>query len=107
MLELVLKDWVTDTKETRWASNSSMSLAKSASDRVSRSTLYTSTNVDLARAHFGQELLQRRAVERGTGECAIVVAAGDQPPAFVRLALYIAQASRWVSSELKESALCL
>jgi hypothetical protein len=30
MLELVLKDCVTDTNETSWASNSSMSLAKSA-----------------------------------------------------------------------------
>src|SRR5262245_60472523 len=88
MLELVLKDWVTDTNETSWASNSSMSLAKSASERVSRSIVHQH-NVDLARAHLGQELLQRRAVERGTGECAIVVAAGDQPPAFVRLALYI------------------
>jgi hypothetical protein len=39
MLELVLKDWVTETNETPWASNSSMILAKSASDRVSRSTL--------------------------------------------------------------------
>src|SRR5260221_10165048 len=38
MLELVLKDCVTDTNETSWASNSSMSLAKSASERVSRST---------------------------------------------------------------------
>src|SRR3981081_2493081 len=28
-------------------------------------------------------------VERGAGECAVVVAAGDQPPAFVRLTLYI------------------
>jgi hypothetical protein len=36
MLELVLNDWVTDTNETAWASNSSMSLAKSASERVSR-----------------------------------------------------------------------
>jgi hypothetical protein len=39
MLELVLNDWVTETNETPWASNSSMSLAKSASERVSRSTL--------------------------------------------------------------------
>ena len=46
-------------------------------------------NVNLARPDIGQELLQRRAVERGTGECTIVVAAGDQPPPFVRLALYI------------------
>src|SRR2546430_1214069 len=51
MLELVLKDCVTDTNETPWASNSSMSVA----------------------------------IERGAGECAIVVTAGDQAPAFVRL----------------------
>jgi hypothetical protein len=35
MLVVVLNDWVTDTKETPWASNVSTSLAKS----VSRSTL--------------------------------------------------------------------
>src|SRR5437773_11552425 len=45
MLELVLKDCVTDTNETPWA----------------------------------------WAIERGAGECAIVVTAGDQAPAFVRL----------------------
>ena len=39
MLEVVLKDWVTETKETSCASKSSTSLAKSASDRVRRSTL--------------------------------------------------------------------
>ena len=39
MLVVVLKAWVTEMKETLCASNSSTSLAKSASDRVSRSTL--------------------------------------------------------------------
>ena len=39
MLVVVLKDWVTETKETPCSSNSSTSLAKSASERVSRSTL--------------------------------------------------------------------
>jgi hypothetical protein len=39
MLVVVLKDWVTETNETPWASNVSTSLAKSASERVSRSTL--------------------------------------------------------------------
>ena len=39
MLVVVLKAWVTETNETPWASNSSTSLAKSASERVSRSTL--------------------------------------------------------------------
>ena len=36
---VALKAWVTEMKETPCASNSSTSLAKSASDRVSRSTL--------------------------------------------------------------------
>jgi hypothetical protein len=49
MLELVLKDCVTDTNETPWESNSSMSLAKSASERVSRSTLF-----DHRLCRFGQ-----------------------------------------------------
>src|SRR5258707_10425929 len=40
---VVLNCWVTDTKDTCWASNCSTSFAKSASDRVSRSTLYTTT----------------------------------------------------------------
>jgi hypothetical protein len=39
MLVVVLKDWVMEMNETPWASNSSISLAKSARDRVSRSTL--------------------------------------------------------------------
>ena len=39
ILVVVLKAWVTEMKETPCASNSSTSLAKSASDRVSRSTL--------------------------------------------------------------------
>ena len=34
MLVVVLKDWVTEMKETLWASNNSTSLAKSASERV-------------------------------------------------------------------------
>jgi hypothetical protein len=36
---VVLNCWVTETKETSWAPNSSTSFAKSASDLVSRSTL--------------------------------------------------------------------
>ena len=39
MLERVLNDCVTDTNETLCVSNSSISLAKSASERVRRSTL--------------------------------------------------------------------
>jgi len=40
---VVLNCWVTDTKETPRASNTSTILAKSASERVRRSTLYTTT----------------------------------------------------------------
>ena len=36
---VVLNCWVTETNDTPWVSNSSTSLAKSASDRVRRSTL--------------------------------------------------------------------
>ena len=36
---VVLNCWVTETNETPWASNNSISLAKSASDLVRRSTL--------------------------------------------------------------------
>src|ERR1700731_1637123 len=39
MLVVVLKDCVTETKDAAWASKISISLAKSASERVSRSTL--------------------------------------------------------------------
>src|ERR1700751_5186343 len=38
---VVLNCWVTDTKDTPCSSNSSTSLAKSANERVRRSTLYT------------------------------------------------------------------
>ena len=39
MLVVVLKDWVTETNESPWALKISTSLAKSARERVSRSTL--------------------------------------------------------------------
>jgi hypothetical protein len=74
MLVVVLKDCVTDTNDTAWASNNSISLAKSASD------------IDLAGAHLGEQRLQGRAVERGAGEAAIVVAVGHKPPALAGLA---------------------
>src|SRR5260221_657263 len=46
-------------------------------------------NIDRPCPDIGQELLQRGALERGAGECPIVIAAGDRPPAFVRLTPYI------------------
>jgi hypothetical protein len=49
MLDVVLKDWVTETKETSCSSKSSTSLAKSARDRVRRLTLVDDHEVDLLR----------------------------------------------------------
>jgi hypothetical protein len=43
MLVVVLNAWVTDTNDTPCASKTSTILAKSVSDRVNRSTLYTTT----------------------------------------------------------------
>ena len=44
---------------------------------------------DLAGPDIGEELLQGRAVERGPGNTAIVVAIGVEAPALMRLALDI------------------
>src|SRR5262249_48190956 len=46
-------------------------------------------DINLAGANIGQELLQCRTLERGAREGAIIVAGGDQPPAFGCLALDI------------------
>src|SRR5947207_908628 len=61
--------------------------------------------VDLACPDIGQQLLQRRAVERGAGERAVIVAGGDQPPAFVRLTLYIGLAGLALGVERVEGKL--
>ena len=56
-------------------------------------------DVDLAAADVAQHLSQRRAVEGGAGQTAIVIPGPDQPPA--------SQASRWASRELNSrSRLC-
>src|SRR6266496_6262202 len=85
---VVLNCWVTETNETPWASNSSTSLAKSASERVSRSTLYDH-NLNFPGPDIGQELLERRAVGRAAGIAAVGIAGPDQGPAFRRLAAHI------------------
>src|ERR1700730_16898313 len=83
MLEVVLKDWVTETNETSCWSKSSTSLAKSASDRVNDNDL------DLLGSDLFQQVLEGRPIERRAGEGAIIEAVGNEPPAFMRLALDI------------------
>ena len=85
MLVVVLNAWVTDTNETPCPSNSSTNLAKSDRARVSRSTLYTTITSTRRASHLGEQPLQGGAFERSAGEAAVVVAAGQQAPALVRL----------------------
>ena len=61
---VVLNACVTETKETPWASNTSTILAKSSSERVSRSILYTTTMSTLDGANVGQKALQGWPLER-------------------------------------------
>jgi hypothetical protein len=46
-------------------------------------------NVDLAGANVVEQSLQGRAVQGCAGQTAIVIMVGDEPPAFMGLALYI------------------
>src|SRR5215831_1455685 len=59
---VVLNCWVTDTKDTLCWSNSSTSLAKSANERVRRSTFVDDDHVDLAGAHVVEKPPQGRPV---------------------------------------------
>src|SRR5258705_1739886 len=80
---VVLNCWVTETNDTRWASKSSTSLAKSANDLVRRSTF------DLPGADVLQQSLQIGTVGRPTGVSPIVMAGPDQGPAGMGLTLDI------------------
>jgi hypothetical protein len=51
-------------------------------------------DIDLAAADIVQQLFQRRAVEGGAGQAAIVITGPDQPPALVGLAPDIGLAGR-------------
>ena len=89
MLELVLNDCVTDTNETAVRLEQLDQLGKIRQRAGQPVDLVNQHDVDLARANIGQQLLQRRPFKRGAGEGAIVIMVGDEPPAFVRLALDI------------------
>ena len=85
MLVVVLNDWVTETKETPWASNVSTNLAKSA--RGQPIDLIDDDHVDPSRLHVNEQLLERWPLHRPTGEAAVVVTIPNQSPALVCLAL--------------------
>src|SRR5439155_15269084 len=83
---VVLNCWVTDTNDTPWASKISTSRAKSASERVSRSTLVDDDDIDPASLDVGEQALQSRPLHIATRQPAIVVAGPGQCPALVALA---------------------
>ena len=43
-------------------------------------------DIDPARPHLGEQRLQGRAVERGSGQAAVIIVLGHQPPALAGLA---------------------
>jgi hypothetical protein len=100
MLVVVLNDCVTETKDAAWASKISISLAKSASERVSRSLDHD--YIDSAGPHPGEQRLQGQTVERGSGQAAIIIMLGHQPPALTGLAADIGLAgfSKFVEARL-------
>jgi hypothetical protein len=104
MLERVLKDWVTDTNDV--VGIEQLDELGKISERAGQPVdLVDQHDVDLARPDIGQQLLQRGTLERGAGEGAVVVAARDQPPAFVRLTLYICLAGLALGIERVEGKL--
>src|SRR5262245_16005072 len=89
---VVLNCWVTDTKEASWASSTSTILAKSASDRVSRSTLYDNY-LNLAGLDIGEKPLQSRPLHRAARQASIVVHFRERNPSGMTLACDIGLAS--------------
>jgi hypothetical protein len=86
MLVVVLKACVTEMNEASCSSNSSTSLAKSASDLVRRSTFVDDDDVHPAGANVVQQLCQGGPVYGTAREATVVISIADQLPAFVGLA---------------------
>jgi hypothetical protein len=84
------------------ASNSSTSLAKSAKERVRRSTFVDDNDIDAVGPNVSEELLEGRAVGGSARETAIVISGANQCPTGMSLTADIGcAASYWASSELK------
>src|SRR5436190_10134085 len=78
---LVLKSWVTETKLTPRLSNSDNKRAKSSNDRLSRSTLYTTTQIDTTCLDVRKQLRESRALDTSSAVPAIVVCPRERLPA--------------------------
>jgi hypothetical protein len=86
---VVLNCWVTETNETSAASKISTIFAKSANDRVSRSTFVDHDHVDQVGLDVGQQPLKRWPFGRSSGKAAVIIEGGKGNPALVPLTLYI------------------
>ena len=84
---VVLNCWVTETNVAPCLSSTSMIRAKSSSERVSRSTLYTTTQFAAPASISAEQPLQRGPVHVGAGVAAVVVLLRQGGPAFVTLAV--------------------
>src|SRR5205807_4039349 len=78
---VVLNCWVTDTNDTPCASKISTSRAKSASERVSRSTLVDDDDIDPASLSVGEQSLECRPLDVASRAPAIVVGGSGRYPA--------------------------
>ena len=89
MLVVVLKLWVTDTKDTPCCVEQLDQLGEVGQRAGQAVDLVDHHHIDAAVADVGQELLQGRAFQRSAREAAIVVAVAQRAPAFMGLALDI------------------
>ena len=83
---VVLKDCVTETKVTPFRSNTSTSLAKSASERDEAVDLVDDHHVDQPVLDVLQQPLQAGPFQRAAGDAAVVILIADQHPALGPLA---------------------
>ena len=79
MLVVVLKDWVTETKETLVRVEQLDQLGEVGKRAGQPVDLVDDDHVDPSGLDIVQQLLQRRPLHRAAGKAAVVVAVADQP----------------------------
>ena len=82
----MLNDWVTETKVTPLPVEHLDQLGEVHERAGEPVDLVDDDDVDPARLDVGEQPLQGRALQRAAGEAAVVVAVGNQHPAFLPLA---------------------
>jgi len=102
MLVAVLNCWVTETNATLWRSNTSMILAKSSSERLRRSTLYTTTQSILPASMSAISRYRAgRSMFPPVNPPSSYWSGRQVQPSVFWLVIYASADSRWASSVLK------